>query len=201
MSAETKGVASSDLSEALVPSPHPQAARGLYAEPVVFADVFRLHFDFVWRAMRSFGVPEIAIDDAVQDVFITVHRRLPDFERRSSLSTWIYSIAYHTAQNYRRGARRREALPLESDLASSAPGPGEQLERAQAGRFVLACLDRMEPERRDVFVLCVLEELTAPDAAEILQVKLNTVYSRLRLARADFRRMLAQFAGSEEEPA
>jgi RNA polymerase sigma-70 factor (ECF subfamily) len=152
----------------------------------------------VWRALRSFGVPEATIDDAVQDVFISVHRRLPDFEGRSSLSTWIYGVAYHTAQNYRRGARRREALPLEGDLASPAPGPGEQLASAQAGRFVLACLDRMAPERRDVFVLCVLEELTAPDAAEILQVKVNTVYSRLRLARADFRRMLAHFAGAEE---
>jgi RNA polymerase sigma-70 factor (ECF subfamily) len=166
---------------------------------VAFPDLFRDHFDFVWRAMRSFGVPDVAIDDAVQDVFISVHRRLPDFEGRSSLSTWIYSIAYHTAQNYRRGAKRRAAVPLEAELVSPAPGPGERLASAQAGRFVLACLDRMAPERRDVFVLCVLEELTAPDAAEILQVKLNTVYSRLRLAREDFRRMLAEFARGAEE--
>jgi len=194
MAENTNGVASSDLSEILAPPLR------LCAEPVAFKDVFRDHFDFVWRAMRSFGVPELAIDDAVQDVFISVHRRLPDFEGRSSLATWIYSIAYRTAQNYRRGARRREALPLESDPISMAPGPGEQLQTAQAGRFVLECLDRMAPERRDVFVLCVLEELTAPDVAEILQVKLNTVYSRLRLARADFRRALERFARSAEEP-
>jgi RNA polymerase sigma-70 factor (ECF subfamily) len=179
-------------------SPDSHVPRRTRPEPA-FAEVFRGHFDFVWRAMRSFGVSELAIDDAVQDVFISVHRRLPDFEGRSSLSTWIYGIAYHTAQNYRRGARRREALPLETDLVSSAPGPGERLERSEAERFVLACLDRMAPERRDVFVLCVLEELTAPDAAEILRVKLNTVYSRLRLARADFRRMLAQFAQNPED--
>jgi RNA polymerase sigma-70 factor, ECF subfamily len=196
---DTKGVASSDLSGVLAAPQLPPASPRLCPEPVAFTDVFRGHFDFVWRAMRSFGVPELAIDDAVQDVFISVHRRLPDFEGRSSLSTWIYGIAYHTAQNYRRGARRREALPLETDLVSSAPGPGEQLANAEAGRFVLACLDRMAPERRDVFVLCVLEELTAPDVAEILQVKLNTVYSRLRLARADFRSMLGQFARSAEE--
>lgn len=205
MAENTKVVASSDLSEILAAprlsqaSPCSQASPLRSAEPAPFSEVFRAHFDFVWRAMRSFGVPDVAIDDAVQDVFISVHRRLPDFEGRSSLATWIYSIAYHTAQNYRRGARRRETLPLEIDLASSAPGPGEQLQNAEAGRFVLECLDRMAPERRDVFVLCVLEELTAPDVAEILQVKLNTVYSRLRLARADFRRELERFARSVEE--
>ena len=126
-----------------------------------FADVFRQHFDFVWRTLRSLGVPESGVDDAVQDVFISVHRRLPEFEGRSALKTWIYSIAYHTAQNHRRSARRRETLPLEPDLVSGAPGPGELAAGAQAGRFVLRFLDQLAPERRDVFVLCVLEELSA----------------------------------------
>ena len=193
MAENTKAVASSDLSEILAPS----ARYG--AEPVEFAQVFREHFDFVFRAMRSFGVPDVAVDDAVQEVFISVHRRLPDFEGRSSLSTWIYSIAYRTAQNYRRGARRREALPLVADPISTDPGPAEALAKARAGRFVLDFLDRVAPERRDVFVLCVLEELTAPDVAEILQVKLNTVYSRLRLVRADFRLALERFARGAEE--
>jgi RNA polymerase sigma-70 factor, ECF subfamily len=164
------------------------------AQTINFADVFRTHFDFVWRTMRSLGVPESAVDDAVQDVFITVHRRLPEFEGRSSLKTWIYSVAYHTAQNHRRSARRREAVPLDVELPSREPGPGEHVAGVEAGRFVLEFLDRLSPERRDVFVLCVLEELTVPDVAEILHVKLNTVYSRLRLARADFRAALAGFA-------
>jgi len=163
-----------------------------------FAEVFRRHFDFVWRTLRSLGVPESGVDDAVQDVFISVHRRLPEFEGRSKLETWIYSIAYHTAQNHRRSARRREALPLDADIVSREPGPGEQLAAARAGRFVLAFLERLAPERRDVFVLCVLEELSAPDVAEILHVNVNTVYSRLRLARQQFRAALAEL--SRDEP-
>lgn len=189
MEADTKVVASSDLSEIVGP------AVRLHAEPVPFEGIFREHFDFVWRALRSFGVSDGALDDAAQEVFLCVHRRLPEFEGRSSLRTWIYSIAYRTAQNYRRSARRRSVAPIEGDLPSSEPGPSERLATVQASRFVLDFLDRLAPERRDVFVLCVLEELTAPDAAEILQVKLNTVYSRLRLARADFRRALESFAG------
>jgi RNA polymerase sigma-70 factor, ECF subfamily len=162
-----------------------------------FADVFRTHFDFVWRTVRSLGVPEAGVDDVVQDVFITVHRRLREFEGRSALKTWIYSVAYHTAQNHRRSARRREAFPLDTELASREPGPGEHVAGVEAGRFVLEFLERLPPERRDVFVLCVLEELSVPDVAEILHVKLNTLYSRLRLARAEFRAALAGFAKSE----
>ena len=181
-----------DLSRVLAMAPDTP-----HASVPEFADVFRQYFDFVWRTVRSLGVADAAVDDAVQEVFITVHRRLAEFERRSALKTWIYSIAYHTAQNYRRSARRREASALDSELPSREPGPGEHVAGAQAGRFVLEFLDQLPRERRDVFVLCVLEELSAPDVAEILQVKVNTVYSRLRLARADFRARLERFAKSE----
>jgi RNA polymerase sigma-70 factor, ECF subfamily len=192
VTADTEGVVSVDLSRVLAMAPDTPRA----AVPE-FSDVFRQHFDFVWRTVRSLGVPDATIDDAVQEVFITVHRRLGEFERRSALKTWIYSIAYHTAQNHRRSARRREASALDSELPSREPGPGEHVAGAQAGRFVLEFLEQLPRERRDVFVLCVLEELSAPDVAEILQVKVNTVYSRLRLARADFRASLERFAKSE----
>jgi len=186
-------MASSDLSGLLAAS-----VQGTCSEPLEFTAVFRQHFDFVWRALRSFGVPDSVLDDAVQEVFISVHRRLPEFEGRSSLKTWIYSVAYRTAQNHRRAVRRRDTSPLGSNLVSAEPGPGERLESAQAGRFVLDFLNQLPAERRDVFVLCVLEEMTAPDAAEILGVRLNTVYSRLRLARASFREALARFAPAGE---
>lgn len=182
---------SADLSRLLVVGP--VESRANVPE---FTDVFRQHFDFVWRTIRSLGVPDAMVDDAVQEVFICVHRRLPDFERRSALKTWIYSIAYHTAQNFRRSARRRETSELDEQMASRQPGPSEYVAGAQAGRFVLEFLDQLSRERRDVFVLCVLEELSAPDVAAILQVKLNTVYSRLRLARADFRAALERFGNS-----
>ncbi len=189
---DTEDVVSVDLSRVLAMAPDTP-----HASAPEFTDVFRQHFDFVWRTVRSLGVPDAAVDDAVQEVFITVHRRLGEFERRSALKTWIYSIAYHTAQNHRRSARRREASSLDPELPSREPGPGEHVAGAQAGRFVLEFLDQLPRERRDVFVACVLEELSAPDVAEILQVKVNTVYSRLRLARAEFRAALERFAKSD----
>jgi RNA polymerase sigma-70 factor (ECF subfamily) len=179
-------------------SPDGRASWPAGAQPLPdLATLFRTHFDFVFRVARSLGVPAGAIDDAVQDVFLTVHRRLSEFEGRSSLRTWIYAITYRTAQNHRRRVQRLRCDPLVEEPMAELPGPGEQLEQARAGKFVMQFLETVSPDKRDVFVLCVLEELSAPEVAEILGVKLNTVYSRLRLVRADFRVALERMAAQE----
>jgi len=133
-------------------------------------------------------------------VFLTVHRRLHEFEGRSSLQTWIYAITYRTALNYRRRDQRQRCEELVVEPEADLPGPGERLERARAGRFVMQFLDGVSADKRDVFVLSVLEELTAPEVATILGVKLNTVYSRLRLVRADFKLALEALAAGETRP-
>lgn len=166
--------------------------------PLEVSALFREHFDFVWRTLRAFGVPLNGVDDAVQDVFMTVHRRLPEFSGRSSPKTWIYSIAHLTAHNHRRKSQRQHHEPLQPDLATVAPEPSEHIAHAQATDFVKDFVAHLPDEKRGVFVLCVLEELSAPDAAQILGIKLNTVYSRLRLVRAEFRAALQRFALREK---
>jgi RNA polymerase sigma-70 factor (ECF subfamily) len=145
-------------------------------------------------------VAEHALDDALQEVFIVVHRRLGDFEGRASLRTWIYAITYRVAQSHRRRSRQQEVEELSSDLPALGPTPLEAAERAQAGELVLSFLEGMPDSKRDVFVLCVLEDLSAPEASSILDVNVNTVYSRLRHVRAEFKQMLdeheAQFRRS-----
>ena len=69
-----------------------------------FESVYEAHFDFVWRSLRRLGVPAPSLEDAVQDLFIVVCRRLPEFEGRSSLKTWLFSIAIRIAKEH---ARRR----------------------------------------------------------------------------------------------
>jgi RNA polymerase sigma-70 factor (ECF subfamily) len=188
-------VATSPLERLL---PEPAANWPAQAESLPdLATLFRSHFDFVWRVARSLGVPAASVDDAVQDVFLTVHRRLSEFEGRASMRTWIYAITYRTAQNHRRRSQRQRCDALLEEPLAEGPGPGEQLEHARAGRFVMKFLEGVSAEKRDVFVLSVLEELNAPEVAEILGVKLNTVYSRLRLVRADFRAALDRAAARE----
>ena len=95
------------------------------------------------------------------------------------------------ALNYRRHHHRKGRLDeLSDDLPALAAGPDEQLEEAQALRFVELFLQTLDDGRRAVFVLCEIEQMAAPEVAMALGVKLNTIYSRLRLARRDFRRAL-----------
>jgi RNA polymerase sigma-70 factor (ECF subfamily) len=156
--------------------------------PPCFREVYDGYFDFVWRTLRRMGVPLSQLDDAAQDVFLVVHRRLGDFEGRSSLKTWLFGIVLRIASDARRSAGRRRTEPLsEQEPASvSMDTPAEATERAEAARLVRDLLEQLEEGKRAVFVLAELEQMTAPEIAEALGVNLNTVYSRLRAARREF---------------
>lgn len=168
------------------------------------AELYDRHAAMVFRALRALGVADASLDDAVQDVFLVVHRRLGEFEGRAALTTWLYGIARRVASDYRRrrplGTGPIEALGL---LADVGPGPDQQVARREAARAVLEILDDMDADKREVFALMEVEQLSAPQVAELLGVPLNTVYSRLRLARARFEQALARRAAisaREEQP-
>jgi RNA polymerase sigma-70 factor (ECF subfamily) len=152
--------------------------------------IYEEHFDFVWRSLRRLGVPVAAVDDATQDVFVVVHRRLREFEGKSRLKTWLFSIVLNVAQHYRRALARRQPEvgpePDEElvDLGSSSPQ--EQTLRAEAARLVQSLLESLDDDKRAVLVLAHLEQMPAPEIAEALGIPINTVYSRLRLARRQF---------------
>lgn len=167
--------------------------------PESFDEIYEAHFDFVWRSLRRLGVSEVALDDAVQDVFLVVHRRLGDFEARSAMKTWLFGIAMRVAQDHRRAARRKGALEtLPESLADAAPGPLELLEASEALKLLDRALSKLDEEKRAVFVLAEIEEMTAPEIADTLGVKLNTVYSRLRAARHELEATLDRIR--EERP-
>ena len=71
-------------------------------------EVFREHHTYVWRSLRRLGLSEAEVDDAVQDVFLVVHERLPEFEFRASLRTWLFRIAMNVAMSHRRRHARAE---------------------------------------------------------------------------------------------
>jgi RNA polymerase sigma-70 factor (ECF subfamily) len=145
------------------------------------------HFDFVWRSLRRLGVPEAALDDAAQEVFLVAFRRAGEFEGRSSVRTWLFGIAWNRTRELLRGARRRAEEPL-PELMPAAPGVDQEqaaMER-EALEFVYRVLGELAPERRAVLVMADVEEMTAVEIAEILSIPLNTAYSRVRLARRDF---------------
>ena len=157
-----------------------------------FDEVYAAHVGFVWRVLRTFGVPEPQIEDAVQDVFVVVHRRLAEFEGRAAITTWLFAIARRVAGTHRRSAARRATRPIEplsEELPDHRAGGGDpfaELSRAQAAAAVLAILEQLDDDKRIVFALVELEQLSVPEVARMLDIKLNTAYSRLRLARHAF---------------
>lgn len=156
-----------------------------------FARVFDEHLDRVWRALHAMGVPAHQVEDAAQEVFLIVHDKLPTFEGRSKLSTWIYAITHRVGANYRNKQRRR---PQHCSLDVSEPAPGgspeQQASEREAARVVEEFASSLEDGMRDVFVLCLLEEQPAVDVAQLLGLSPNTVYSRMRLLRHGLRAWL-----------
>ncbi len=172
--------------------PRTQRAPGIAGRslPVshTFDDVYDTHFAFVWRTVRRLGVPRDAVDDAVQEIFVVVHRRLADFEGRSSIKTWLTGITLRVASEHRRRARKVPVAEVDPETidAGKDRDPHDAATKAEAVRVLHRILDELEDERREAFVMAELEQMTVPEIAESLGVNPNTVYSRLRAARQDF---------------
>lgn len=146
-----------------------------------FAQLFEQHFGFVCRSLQRLGVREADMEDIAQELFLAVHRALPESDQSRPLKPWLFGFAVRYASNYRRLSWHRGR---ELDDIPVSPKIHDKL---AAKRTVLAALERLDFDKRVVLVMHDLEEFTAPEIAEQLGVPLNTVYSRVRLAREAFR--------------
>lgn len=155
-----------------------------------FDAVYTEHAPYVWRLLRGMGVSESSVADAVQDVFIVVHQRLAMFDGRHSVRTWLFHIAYRVSQAYRRKALRRRAEPLDEAHAPTTRSPFEELQRNERARTLNELLAALPEDRRLILILADIEELSAPEIADALNVPLNTIYTRLRRARIAFNEAL-----------
>lgn len=152
---------------------------------------FRGHHDFVWRSLAQLGVVEAAIDDAVQDVFVIAHRRGDDYDGRAPLRHWLYGIARNVALKHRDRLARARARSGTHDGEPTHECDEDLLLRRDAASVVERFLETLDGDQRVVFVLADVEGHSAPEIATMLAVKLNTVYSRLRLARGRFEQYVA----------
>lgn len=161
---------------------------------------FEQHFSMVWRSLRRLGVPEAALDDASQDVFLVLHRRWGDFQRQSSLRTWIYGILLRVAGDYTKRARRERARwsPEVPELESSVESPDNLYQQREAAMVLRLALAQLEDKERQMLVLIDLEERSVVEAADALGINLNTAYSRLRRARQSFEKALRTAQGKRE---
>jgi RNA polymerase sigma-70 factor, ECF subfamily len=158
-------------------------------------EIYGQYADFAWRCLRRMGVPDDDLADATQDVFLTVHRTLSGFQGRASVSTWVFTICRSVARDRRMRAFRRyevvagDDLPDQVDLRADPEAHAEKNQRLRTLETILAGLDI---DLRNVFVLFEIEAMTGDEISEVLGIPSGTVYSRLALARAAFRRGLAR---------
>lgn len=164
--------------------------------PSDLSTIYRQHHGTVWRSLRGFGVAEPHADDATQDVFVIVQRRLDSYDGRVPLRRWILGITRNVAMKYRERSARTHAriatLDAHPPALSREPDPVDGVAQREASELVEAFLETLRPDKRAVFALIDIEGLSAVEAADVLGVKLNTVYSRLRVARQRFEQLVAR---------
>jgi RNA polymerase sigma-70 factor (ECF subfamily) len=168
-------------------SPAVGAAQARAGTAADFTSVFAEQLGYVVRSLRRLGVPERDLEDVAHDTFIVVHRKLVEYDTSRPLRPFLFGIAYRVASDYRRRARHRyERLVDPPAPPQAASSPEQALDVAQHQRLVLAALQGLDPERCAVFVMMDIDSHAAPEVATALAIPLNTVYSRLRIARGEF---------------
>ena len=169
-----------------------------------FDAVYEAQVDFVWRTVRRMGVREADTDDVVQEVFVIVHRRLAEFAGRAQVKTWVFKILVHVVRHYWRTHQRKpgdraaeDPAAIQTLAADHEHSPAAMYERVEALRVLDRLLAHLDEEKREVFVLAEIEQMTAAEIAEIIEVNVNTVGSRLRAARQEFEKALLRFRAHE----
>ncbi|MCB9557128.1 MAG: RNA polymerase sigma factor [Deltaproteobacteria bacterium] len=159
--------------------------------------VFREYRGFVYRVVGRLAGPALDHEDIAQDVFVVIFRKLHTLRDPHRLQSWVYGICRRVVAHQRRRLRVRQAL---AELVGQQPtrptesGPERVYEQRELERVLYRALDRMSEKRREVLILFALEGLEGKQIAELLEIPLNTVWTRLHAARRD---LLGQLGENE----
>lgn len=156
-------------------------------------DVYRAEVSYVVSTLRRLGVPDKDTEDVAHEVFLAVHRHLDDYDPARPLRPWLFAFAHRYARDHKRLARHRYEVAHEHEHeheAGAAYRPDEAADRARLRSLLLRVLDALDFDKRSLIVMHDVDGIGVPEIARILEIPLNTAYSRLRLARAAFERAL-----------
>jgi RNA polymerase sigma-70 factor (ECF subfamily) len=160
-----------------------------------FKDVYEAHFSYVWHSLRRIGVADADIEDLCHDVFVAFFRGLDAFDPSRPVKPWLFGIAFRVASDHRRRARHRFEVPQVGDYADRAPPADDRVAERQARNLVERALQDLDPDKRAVFILHEIDGQSMPEIATVIAAPLNTLYSRLRLARAEFATAVRRLRG------
>ncbi len=165
-----------------------QATPAAGEAPLDFRALFDDYLPYVFHTLRRLGVPPRDLEDMTHEVFLRVHQRRDHYDPARPVRAWLFGFALRVAAGYRRLSRNRhELLEAGPEQADDNPTAVDRLVQNENLDLAFAALSSLELDRRAVFILHELDGYAIPEVAKTLGIPLNTAYSRLRLARADFR--------------
>jgi RNA polymerase sigma-70 factor (ECF subfamily) len=158
-----------------------------------FKQIYREEIAYVWSCLRRLGVDEKNLEDKAHDVFVVFYKRRRDFDTARPVRPWLAGIAARVALDYNRLAyKKREVLSDHIAETMVVSNPEAVMEREDAKRRLLTALGTLDIDRRSVFVLHDIEGRSIPEIAETINVPINTLYSRLCLARQQLTALLTR---------
>ncbi len=164
----------------------------LAGESAAFGQLVTKYQDRLYNTLvHVVGSPDDALD-VVQDAFVQAYLKLETFQRKSAFYTWLYRIAFNVAASHRR--RRKPAVSVEEAREASGEepvdadlGPQDLAERDERRQRVLEAIAGLNEEHRNVLVLREIDGCCYETIAEILDLPIGTVRSRLHRARLQLR--------------
>jgi RNA polymerase sigma-70 factor (ECF subfamily) len=172
-------------------------------EVLAFDNLFYRYRDGIYRLGLAITKDPSAAEEIVVDTFARAYRALERLEPDDSLRPWLYRVAVNLSYNRqpRKGVTFSSLDATTEDFAADGESPSEAAERAERRRVVLECVDTLGPKHRVVVVLHYLNGLNLAEIAEIVEVPVGTVKSRLHYALRKLRVQLSAHPGLEFEPA
>ena len=176
-------------------------------DPAAFRILVERHHQELFRFVIRFTSSSAAAEDVVQDTFIQAHMASARFDPERKLKPWLFTIAANKARDYLRSRTRRKEVPLDAPMkgggdaegesffalmADEAPTPFENIDQTEKAVMVRKTVDQMPPALREVLVLAYFHGFPYKEMADILNVPLGTVKSRLHSAVAQFGKLIRE---------
>ena len=154
--------------------------------------LFDAHTPFLLRVVERLAGPGPHVEDVVQEVFLTAHRKRYELDPTQNLKAWLYRVAVNLVRHHHRSFARQRALSDKArsyDVRDELSTPDSEAARLETARRVRACVERLPLAHREVFVLFELEDVEGREIAKLVGIPENTVWTRLHHARDKFRKL------------
>ncbi len=165
-----------------------------------FGDIVLKYQDKIYNLCRHMLGNEHDAEDAAQDVFLKAYQALPKFQPKASLYTWLYRIATNTCIDYKRKpvweslfGGPEEGNRLVHDRASDGPSPEKLYQSKQIEQVLQESLGKLSPKLRAIIILKEIEEQSYEEIADILDISIGTVKSRIARAREELQKLMKKF--------